>query len=332
MSLMACVAAVSTTHAASRHFDAAPLLSLELDKGRLIHLDSPASAVLVANPEIADIQIISPRTVFVHGRSIGETSFLALDSSDYPIYEATVEVTHNISRLRRTLKKLAPDADVDFKTVDSGIVIEGFTDSPQESELVHNLAAGFLSDDEQVLNMISTAGSDQITLKVKVAEVSRSELDRFGINLSQVLNRGSFAFQLLQGRDFGSATGTVLRNGSDSSIALNFDNGALGTVDGVIDALKEDDLVSILAEPNLTTTTGQTANFLAGGEVPIPVVNSDGEIDVEYRPFGISLEFTPTVMSDGKISLRVIPEVSSITSIDSLAVSSAVTFLSLIHI
>lgn len=316
------------THSAhaQQHFDSMPVLSLEYNKGRLVTLDGNASSVMVANPNIADIQIISPRTVFVHGRAIGETSFMALDNNDYPIYEATIEVTHNLSKLKRAVENLVPDADIHFRTVDSGIVMEGFTDTPEQSEMIYNLASGFLTGDgEQVLNMINTAGSDQVTLKVKVAEVSRSELERFGINLTALLNQGNFAFQLLQGRNFLSG-GNPTRNGSDNSLFFNWDRGSDGNVSGIIDILESDGFVSTLAEPTLTTTTGQTANFLAGGEVPIPNVSPEGQISVEYRDFGISLEFTPTVMSDGKISLRVVPEVSSLTSINSLQVSSSVTY------
>lgn len=310
--------------ATAQSYDTTPILSIELNKGQLVHLDAPATSVMIANPAIADIQIISPRAVFIHGRSIGETSFLALDSSDYPIFESTVEVTHNISKLQRTLKRLAPDADVNFKTVDSGMVIEGFTDNQKESEMIHSLAAGAVGANGQVLNMINTAGSDQVTLKVKIAEVSRSELERFGINLAEVLNRGNFAFQLLQGRALSPAGPT--RNGTDGGLFFNWDGGNGGGATAMLDALETDGYVSILAEPNLTTTSGQTANFLAGGEVPIPVVDGDGGVSVAYREFGIRLEFTPTVMSDGKISMRVVPEVSTLSTINQLQVSNAITY------
>lgn len=303
----------------------APVISIEMNKGQLVRLNAAANSVLVADPNIADIQVVSPRAVYVHARAIGETSFLALDRSDNPIYEATIEVTHNISKLERTLKDVVPDADVRFKTVNGGILLEGFTDTPQESETIHNLAAGFLGENQQVLNMINTAGSDQVTLKVKVAEVSRNELKRFGINLASVLNDGNFAFQILQGRSIFNSTGAVTRNGSDNSLFLNW-SGSNDSVSSIIDALQQDGLVSVLAEPTLTTTTGKTANFLAGGEVPIPSVGADGAISVQYRQFGISLNFTPTVLSDDKISLSVTPEVSSISSLNSLQVSSAVNY------
>ncbi len=301
-----------------------PVVSIELNKGELVRLSTPAASVMVADPSIADIQVVSPRAVYVHAKAVGETSFLALDKSDERIYEATIEVTHNISKLQRTMKQVVPDADVQFKTVDGGLVIEGFTDTPQESETIHNIASGFLTNGQQVLNMLTTAGSDQVTLKVKVAEVSRNELKRFGINLSSLLTEGNFAFQVLQGRTTG-AVGALTRNGSDNTIGLNW-TGRGDSVSGVMDALQEDGLVSVLAEPTLTTTTGKTANFLAGGEVPIPSVDADGAVSVTYRKFGISLDFTPTVLSDGKISLAVTPEVSSISSVNSLQVSSSVNY------
>jgi pilus assembly protein CpaC len=303
---------------------APPVVSVELNKGELIRLSAPAASVMVADPAIADIQVVSPRAVYVHAKAVGETSFLALNRADEPIYEATIEVTHNLSKLKRTMKELLPDADVQFKTVDGGLLIEGYTDSPQQSEAIHNIASGFLSNGQQVLNMVTTAGSDQVTLKVKVAEVSRNELKRFGINLSSILTEGNFAFQVIQGRTTG-AVGALTRNGSDSTIGLNW-TGRGDSVTSVMDALQEDGLVSILAEPTLTTTTGKTANFLAGGEVPIPTVDSDGAVNVAYRKFGISLDFTPTVLSDGKISLAVTPEVSSISSVNALQVSSAVNY------
>lgn len=306
--------------------DGKQVVSVELNKGHLIKLDGPATSVMVADPAIADIQVVSPRAVFVHAKAVGETSFLALDRSDNPIFECTLEVTHNISKLERTLKEVVPDADVQFKTVDGGIVIEGFADSPQQSETIHNIASGFITDGQQVLNMVNTAGSDQVTLKVKVAEVSRNELKRFGINLASLINNGDFAFQLIQGRTFGSI-GAITRNGSDNSIGMNYTGNSGNAVNSVLDALQSDGLVSILAEPTLTTTTGKPANFLAGGEVPIPNVDSKGAITVQYRQFGISLGFTPTVLSDGKISLSVTPEVSSISSVDSLQVSSSVSYV-----
>lgn len=311
----------SSAHAAQTRY------TVELNKGKLIRLDGAAASVMVADPTIADIQVISPTAVFVNARAIGETSLLALDSSEYPVMDAVIEVTHNISKLRETARTMMPSADVSFSSIDGGLVIEGFTDTPQQSKAINDLAQSFLRDDsQQVINRIKTAGSDQVTLAVKIAEVSRTELKRFGINLSSVLRDGNLVFNLLQGRAIAAAGGVVNRNGGDNSAYFNWDGGSRVTIEGVIDALQQDGMVSILAEPNLTTTTGQTANFLAGGEVPIPTVDADGNVNIEYRQFGISLNFTPTVLSEDKISLRVTPEVSSISTVNSISVSNTATY------
>lgn len=301
------------------------IYAVELNKGKLVKLDSPAASVMVADPAIADIQVISPTAVYVHAKAIGETSLLALDRSDNPIMDATIEVTHNISKLERTLKTVSPDADVQFRSVDGGLVMEGFVDTPQQSAAINDLATSFLGAEQRVINMISTAGSDQITLKVKVAEVSRTELKRFGINIASLITSGDFAFSVLQGRSIFSTGSTIARNASDNSLFFSWDGQDVG-IDSIIDALQQDGLVSVLAEPTLTTTTGKSASFLAGGEVPIPVVDADGSLNVEYRQFGISLNFTPTVLSDNKISLAVQPEVSSISSVSSVTVSSSISY------
>ncbi len=298
---------------------------VEVNKGQMVKLNSVASSVLVADPTIADIQVVSPRMVYLHGKKIGETSIYAIDSSDNTVLDASVEVTHNLTRLNRTLKELVPDADVELKSVDGGLVMNGFVDTPMQSDTVKNLVGGFISKDEKLVNMINTAGTDQVTLQVKVAEVSRNELKRFGIHMENLLNTGNFVFSLAQGRDFLEG-GQVLRNNTDSSIYAGYNGGKLN-VQSVIDALETQGLVSVLAEPSLTTTSGKTANFLAGGEYPIPLVDGNGGVSVEYKPFGISLNFTPTVLSKDKISLSVAPEVSNISSVNSLTLGNNTAFV-----
>ncbi len=303
-----------------------PVYQVEMNKGRLIRLDAPATSVVVADPEIADIQVVSPRAVYVHAKKIGETSLMAVDKNDHEILNATIEVTHNISKLQRTLKTVSPDADVQFKSVDGGLVIEGYVDTPQQSERVNNLASGFVGKEGKVINMLNTAGSDQVMLQIRVAEVARSELERFGISVNQLLSNGNLTFRVLQGRTLATSMAAGLtRNASDNSIGFGF-NGELTDVNSVIDALQRDGFVSILAEPNLTTTSGKAASFLAGGEFPVPMVNADGEVQITFRQFGINLEFTPTVLSGDKISLNVKPEVSNISSTNAITVTNTTTY------
>lgn len=299
-------------------------VQVEINKGQMVRLPKNATSVMIADPSIADIQVISPRLVYVHAKKVGDTSLYAIDHGDHPILDVTIEVTHNISKLQRAINELVPDADITLKTVDGGLVINGYSNSPGETESIKNLASTFIGTDDKLVNMITTAGSDQVTLMVKVIEVSRNELKRFGIHMENLFTPGNFIFSLAQGRDFLAGT-QVLRNGADSSIYGAYSNGNV-TAQGVLDALEDKGLVVTLAEPNLTTTSGKTANFLAGGEFPIPLVDSDGQVTVEYKPFGISLNFTPIVMSKDKISLTVAPEVSNISSVNGLQLGASTTF------
>jgi pilus assembly protein CpaC len=298
---------------------------IEVNKGQMVRLERAAASVMVADPSIADIQVVGPKMVYVHAKRIGETSIYAIDKGDKTILDATVEVTHNLSKLKRSIARMIPGADVELHTVDGGLVVNGYVDSPQESEEIRNLASSFLGEKDKLVNMVSTAGSDQVALMVKVAEVSRNELKRFGINLAAVLSSGNFAFQVLQGRSFLSS-GSVTRLANDNSLSANWTAGGT-TINSVIDALETQGLVSVLAEPSLTTASGKTANFLAGGEFPIPIVDGEGKVNVQYKPYGISLNFTPVVVNKDKISLTVAPEVSNISSVNSLSLGTTTQFV-----
>lgn len=291
--------------------------SVEVNKGIPIRLKGTAVSVIVADSDIADVQVVSPKMIYVNGRNIGETSIMAVDANDQIILQGTVTVTHNLSKLRKAVAQMMPGADIDAASTDNAIILKGDVDSPVLAEKVNRLATSFLRGTGQsVINMMDTSQSDQVMLKVKIIEVSRNELKRFGINWESLFNGpGSFVFGLGQGRDFVSDAGSFLRNTTtgDNSIFLRRNDAS-----AVIDALESDGLVSILAEPNLTTRSGQTASFLAGGEIPIPVPGDDGTVTIEYRQFGVSLQFTPIVMSKDKISLSVLPEVSALSDENSI--------------
>ncbi|MGI9510340.1 MAG: type II and III secretion system protein family protein, partial [Geminicoccaceae bacterium] len=158
----------------------------------------------------------------------------------------------------------------------------------------------------------------QVHLRVRVAEVSREVIKEFGINWEMLFNSGNFTFGFASGRDLVSSGGTIFRspaNAGGNAPGIGFGNYTSGSasVSTAIDALAEEGLVTVLAEPNLTALSGETASFLAGGEFPIPVASDDSEIEIEFKEFGISLAFTPTVLSRNRISLRVRPEVSELS-------------------
>ncbi|MBY0406988.1 MAG: type II and III secretion system protein family protein, partial [Rickettsiales bacterium] len=296
------------------------LVTVELNKGAMLKLARPASSVVISDPETADVQVVSPNVVVIRGRKVGETSFYAIDAHDEPIVRAVVNVTHNLSSLNRAIHSVAPDAEIDLKTVDGGLVVDGFVGTTAESENIRNVASTFLGPTEKMVNMIKTAGSDQVMLKVKFVEMARNDLKRLGANLQQLTNNGEFGMQILQGNDilfrtanpnvnaYQSFGGTLVRPASNpSNVFLRYKDFA-----GLIDALEVQGLATVLAEPSLTTTSGQAASFLAGGQFPIPLAGQNNTITIEYKPFGVSLNFTPVVMGKDRISMTVAPEVSTL--------------------
>lgn len=299
-------------------------VAVEINKGRMVKLSEPVASVAIADPETADVQVVSSRLLFIRGKKIGETTIYAVDAEDNLIFSAVLQVTHNISKLEQTIRRISPDSDVGFRSVDGGMVMEGFAPTVAESESIRNVASSFLGRNEKMVDMVKTAGSDQVTLQVKIVEMNRNNAKQFGINMQNVFSPSStLAVQLLQGSDIEIDTNSALngtltevdrlglldRSGSTSSSVLARWRG----VSSVIEAMETQGLISVLAEPTLTTTTGKTASFLAGGEFPIPVNAGNNSISIEYKPFGVSLNFTPVVLSKDRISITVAPEVSTIS-------------------
>jgi len=285
--------------------------TLEVSKGRLIRLSTAASAVIAADPVVADVQVVSPTLVYINAKNVGETTVLAVDSKDHEILRATISVTHNLSKLNSAVKEMIPEANVTFHSVDGALVMRGDVDSPLQAEDVRRLAAPFLKDKQTLINMLHPLGSNQVMLKVKVAEVNRTELKNFGISLQSLASTQGFVFGALTGRTILDSSGVVTRAGTLGTL-----NGRYNNVNGVIDALEDNGLVTTLAEPTLTAQSGQAASFLAGGEIPIPSVTGSGssaQVSVTYQPYGVSLSFTPVVLSKDRINLTVAPEVSAIS-------------------
>jgi pilus assembly protein CpaC len=303
------------------------IIKVEINKGTPVHLPAAAASVAIADPTVADVQVISPRLIMIAGRGVGETSVIAVDNKDNVILQGTVVVSHNISSLQRALKEASPDNKLTATSIDGAIVLKGKVDSPVASETAQRLAAGFLSNDKQkIINMLDTSGGDQVMLKVRVVELARSELKRFGINWESIISAGSFVYGVGVGRDLVSGAASTFDRAvnGDNSIFGGFRDGKQN-INVAIDALENDGLISVLAEPNLTTRSGTPASFLAGGEIPIPVQGQNGQVTIEYRKFGVSLQFTPIVLSKDKISLTVLPEVSALSESNRVTTASGVS-------
>lgn len=294
-------------------------LKLEINKGKLVRLSRPATEVFIANPEVADVQVKSPRLVYIFGKGEGETSFYAIDANDQPIYSASVQVQQNLELLKQALSSVMPQARVQLASLGGMILMQGSVASPEEAATAEELAMSLLPG-TNVLNRLNILQPSQVNLRVRIAEISREITKQLGFNF-EGFGGSNFSVGTIQGRDVANIVPDVV----DPTLPVRlFERGATGfalagalstgTVDlnYAIDALDENGFINLLAEPNLTALSGETANFLAGGEFPIPIPNLNG-IAIEFREFGVSLDFAPVVLSSNRISMRVRPEVSDLS-------------------
>ncbi|MDQ8726875.1 type II and III secretion system protein family protein [Bradyrhizobium sp. LHD-71] len=289
-------------------------IRLNVSRGQTIRLSQPAKTMFIADPSIADIQTPSNDAAFVFGKKAGRTSFFALGEDQQAIAEYQVIVTQPIEDLREMLRSEVGDYAIQVSYTPNGAVLSGTVPNAALAESAKSITAQFLGQGAIITNKLRVAGALQVNLKVRVAEVARNVAKEFGFNLNATAETGNFRFGFVNGRPAVGALGQIIRSPTGAGSAfVGF--GAGGTnISAVIDALAAEGLVSILAEPNLTAVSGEPASFLAGGEFPIPVAQGLDRVGVEFKRFGVSLEFIPTVLAGEMISVRVKPEVSDISS------------------
>jgi pilus assembly protein CpaC len=297
-------------------------MMLAVDKAEKLDLAEPAESVFVANPDIADVQVISPTTIMVYGRKPGETTLTASKRDGSVLLQRRIIVDKDLGKLQSVLGKMLPR--IQALPVPGGIVLQGEADSSLEAADAQRIASKFLArDKDEVINRLKVSGSDQIQLRVRVAEVNKNVNKIFGINWDAVSLLGNFTLGLQTGAGFfDRATNTFTRVSSNGAMFGGYNSGNTLQVNGLIDALAEDGLVSILAEPSLTAKSGETATFLSGGEFPVPVPQQNGSITVVFKPYGVSLSFSPTVVGKDRISIQVRPEVSELTTVGSITLNN----------
>ncbi len=288
-------------------------IAIELNEGQLVRLDRPAASVFITNPNVADINVRSAQLVYLFGKTPGKTTLFALDSEDNVIANLEIVVQHNLTRLQGALEVLLPAAGIKVSSIDGGIILSGTVATGTDSENARRITARFITEGEEVINRLAVTEPNQVNLRVQVAEVKRSILNKFGINMDILYTSGSLSLGLVT-----NFTAALVEE------TLFSGSGSKGSVDisGVLDALANDGLVTVLSEPNLTALSGETATFLSGGQFPITVqgITASGStsIETQFYPYGIELEFTPTVIGNGRINLRVHPSVTSIDTSASL--------------
>ncbi len=289
-------------------------IQLNVSRGRTVRLARPASTIFVADPSIADIQTPSGTAAFVFGKKPGRTSLFALGADQEPLAEFEIIVTQPVEDLRELLRSELGGLPIQVSYTPNGAVLSGTVPNAAVAESAKSLTAQFLGQGAVITNRLRVAGALQVNLQVRVAEVARSVSKEFGFNLQATGEAGNFRFGLITGRRAVNGAGQVIPSpGGAGSAFVGFSSGGTN-ISAVLDALAEEGLISILAEPSLSTVSGEPASFLAGGEFPIPVAQGLDRISVEFKRFGVSLEFIPTVMSGEMISVRVKPEVSDIST------------------
>ncbi|WP_175534722.1 type II and III secretion system protein family protein [Thiocapsa roseopersicina] len=307
-------------------------LEVALNQSRVIMLKTPATRVSVANPEIVDIVVLDPRQVYVVGKQLGTTNLVLWDDNDRVRGMLRLEVTHDLDLLKTKLHQLLPGERVQVRSSQGSIVVSGQVSSPSNAEAAVRLAESFAqatggADKPTVLNMLQVGGSQQVMLEVKVAEITRTLTKRLDLQFSSLYDGGSVRIGKVGTGGAGFLPGVA----ANSAFPLAFPDTLVGpsviqdqglflsSLSGnflfnlFIDAAKDQGLAKILAEPNLTTLSGQQARFLAGGEFPIPVAQYGNTTTIEYKEFGVGVEFVPVVLDSGVISMTLNVLVSDVT-------------------
>jgi pilus assembly protein CpaC len=307
----------------------ARFLALGIGKSIVIDLPRDIKDVLVADPKIATAVIRTAQRAYIIGAAVGQTNIVFFDSAGQQIAAYDIAVTRDLNGVRAALKQTLPNSDVQIEGVGDGVMLSGSVSSPIEAQQAGDLAARLAGGAEKVINSITVRGRDQVMLKVTVAEVDRSIIKQLGIDLSAKLNYGTSAVTFNNVNPFTVNNGPLVAGN-----ALTTSFGSTPSVQATIRAMESAGVIRTLAEPNLTAISGESATFIAGGEFPIPTgvtcqttaAGSVGQCSpsIAYKKFGISLNFTPVVLTEGRISLRVMTEVSEISSDNSINISGLV--------
>ena len=301
----------------------ARFLALGVGKSIVVDLPRDIKDVLVADPKIANAVVRSAQRAYIIGAAVGQTNIVFFDSSGQQIAAYDIAVKRDLNGLRAALKQTLPKADIQVEGVADGVMLSGSVASPIEAQQAGDLAARLAGGADKVVNSIAVRGRDQVMLKVTVAEVARSIIKQLGVDLSGTLNYGTSVVTFNNSNPF-TANSSPLVAGN----AITGSFGSTPSVQATLRAMESAGVVRTLAEPNLTAISGESATFISGGEFPIPTgvtcqTTTAGAIGqcvqtVSFKKFGISLNFTPVVLTEGRISLRVMTEVSEVSTENAL--------------
>lgn len=325
-----------------------PPMNITLGKADIVALPGRVSDVLVANPAIVDVQAVQADKLYVVGMSVGDTNIIVLDGNGDVIRRLDIHVTYDLQAIQSLIEGLFPDEDVKVGSIHDQILLTGTVSSPESASKIANLVGHYVSDlqdesdkeiDQLISNLMEVRGEQQVMLQVKIVEAKRSVIKELGLDgrandpnelsvttLFGASPPGNFTGNI-NAAQFGAGTGLTLSQDPIGVGGLFLDSKirGLGQLGLFLEALEEENLINVLAEPNLTAVSGQEAGFLAGGEFPVPTGRDQfGNITIEFREFGVSLNFRPVVLSDKRISLQLETEVSSLDNTNAVVLADLV--------
>jgi pilus assembly protein CpaC len=327
-----------------------------INRSELLTTSVDMGEVIIADPEVADVYVHGRNKVSVIGKQIGQTTLRVFDNKSRLIRGVDVYVVYDLPAIRKALKEFLPYERIGVEMVNTRIALTGDVSSAEAAATAMEIAEQFVSgklsaedaasrpvrdatsEKSPILNLMKISAGQQVMLRIRIGEIQRDTLRNLGLNL-QAVNTGSLSFAI--GTGLGQALpldggGSAIQVGNFGMPADSFGQATVTNTSGstdvsaMVDALERDGLFKVLAEPNLTALSGERAEFLAGGEFPIPVPQDQNAITIEYKPFGVSLKFTPYVLSENRIRVQVNPEVSEISQENSFTTAEGYVAPSLI--
>jgi len=300
-------------------------VKIGLGKSMVLELPRPVRDVLVSNPKLMDAVVHTSNRVYLIGLKVGQANAFFFDRDGRQILTLEVSVEQDMEPVRRLLSRLIPGSNIELESINDNVILTGSVRTPAQSNRASDIVGRFIakggSEKEgarRVVNMLAVEAREQVMLKVQVVEMNREIIKQLGINLGAVATSGNLTYSLLSSTPFSALGKDVIAGGLLGGVPMSNGANILGgtnklSVNAMLKAMERNGMTRTLAEPNLTAISGETAKFHAGGEFPIPVASDNNEISVEWKKFGVLLNFTPVVLSEGRISLQIKSEVSELS-------------------
>lgn len=294
-------------------------ITLGIGKAIVIDLPRDIKSVLVADPKIANAVVRSARRAYLIGVKVGQTNVFFFDAAGKQIAGFNIAVTRDLNGVRAALKRAVPDATIQIEGIGQSVMLTGSVETPAEAQQAFDIASRLVGGDAKVINGITVRSGDQVMLKVTVAEVDRQIIKQLGVDINASLGYGT---AVLNSQNPFAATGQTPSNALGVGLPQTIGGNSIGAT---LRAMDQAGVTHILAQPTLTAISGETADFLVGGQFPYPVPASCANCApaIEFKNFGVSLKFTPVVLSAGRISLKLMTEVSSLSTENSVTVGGS---------